>query len=817
MKSPLRVLYVEDNELDAELVEAQLGRHEFAPQVFRVETRESFVQALGNETWDVVLADYSLPSFGAVEALELLRQSGKDIPFIVVSGTIGEERAIEIMKGGAQDFIAKGDFSRLIPAIRRELSEASSRRARRQAERALLLSEMSFKELADAMPQLVWSSVGGKLTFLNAKWLEYFGTDDKSLDWLGDHCHPDDSEKAKFLFEKALKNNTAFEMQLRLRGQNQKYRWFLSRGVPSEEQTSGEQRWFGTCTDVEEAKRRAQKESFLSHASSLLASTLDYQKTLSNLASVVVEELADWCAIDIVDDDGKPSTLVVAHRDPVTVKYAEELQKQFPKDWEAKQGAAAVLRSGKSELYSHISDDLLAQNVRSPEEMKAIKKLGLSSVMLVPLQVDDKVVGVISFYLTDPHRSYVEDDLVFAEELARRASLAIENAELYRRAETANRAKTEFLANMSHEIRTPLGAILGFAELLADPKQNAKDRKDCVDVIRRNGRQLSKLIDEILDLAKIESSKLELEMTEFSLHQLFESISTFMSVQAEAKGIRLSIHHLNEIPARVISDSTRVRQVLLNLIGNAIKFTLSGEVTVKVQTLEVGPGARVLLEISVFDTGIGMTPNQASRLFQPFVQADNSMTRKFGGTGLGLALSRKLAESLGGALTLESSVPQKGSHFRFTLPVESAPEAAKTSQSNVDPVSIAKHFENALLGLRILIVDDAPDNRVLVSRYLTRAGAIVDTADDGAMGVEKALAGDYCAVLMDLQMPNVDGFEAIKQLQDKGYQIPIVALTAHTMRGDREKCLAHGFSDHLSKPIDRKRLIEAIREACNIT
>ena len=385
-------------------------------------------------------------------------------------------------------------------------------------------------------------------------------------------------------------------------------------------------------------------------------------------------------------------------------------------------------------------------------------------------------------------------------------------------ADSANRAKSEFLANMSHEIRTPLGAILGFAELLTAADQTEADRENYMSAIRRNGEQLSKIIDEILDISKVEAGKLEVERIDLNLTSFLSDINTLLNIRAQEKGILLFFKTEGPVPEHILADATKLRQILLNVIGNAIKFTDKGRVVV---TMRVSGNPEVdagFLHFLVRDTGPGLTPEQCERLFQPFAQADSSTRRKYGGTGLGLVLSRRLSELLGGGLELLKSEPRRGSEFEITIALprnEIAYEFTQLETPHLEqPHSkqplVVPGTEVSLSGVRVLVVDDAPDNRLLVNRYLKRAGAAVDFAENGLEGTRKALTGVFDIVIMDIQMPLYDGLEATGELRRRGYTKPIIALSAHAMKEDRERSFNAGCNEHLTKPVDRLALLKRI-------
>ncbi len=393
-------------------------------------------------------------------------------------------------------------------------------------------------------------------------------------------------------------------------------------------------------------------------------------------------------------------------------------------------------------------------------------------------------------------------------DITERNKIAKELLDVKESAEAANLAKSAFLANMSHEIRTPLGAMMGFADLIIDPQVGPSEKANFVTAIRSNGELLSNIINDILDLSKIEAGKMQIVAHEVALTEILTDTKTLLNLQARDKGIALNILFDENLPEIIRTDSLRLRQVLINIIGNAVKFTSKGAVDVRIKR-EPSQNRHDLLVFIVKDSGCGISEDQAAKLFAPFSQADASSKRKYGGTGLGLVLSKRFANLLGGDVVLTQSTLDKGS--TFTITVDPGPIQSVEPETVRETTPIPFHGEQPRLdGIKILLAEDSPDNQLVVSRFLMLAGATVDAASNGKEAVEKAKKDQYDVILMDLQMPIMDGFEATAELRKEGYKGKIVALTAHTLSDDREGCLRSGFDEHIGKPVNRNALIEVV-------
>jgi signal transduction histidine kinase/ActR/RegA family two-component response regulator len=405
------------------------------------------------------------------------------------------------------------------------------------------------------------------------------------------------------------------------------------------------------------------------------------------------------------------------------------------------------------------------------------------------------------------------------EEVSRRAS-ALRNA--LRHAERANRAKSEFLANMSHEIRTPMTAILGFAEQLRDSEDRLSGipgSLEAIHAIQRNSEHLLTILNDVLDLSKIEADRLVTERLQFSPLDVVSDVVNLLDIQATNKGLELTCECATAVPTQICSDPTRFRQVLMNLAGNAIKFTEQGGVHIVLSLIEAGVSVPEF-QVEIRDTGIGIARDQLESLFDPFTQADTSTTRRFGGTGLGLAICKRLVEMLGGGIQVESE-PGKGSCFQVRLPTGPLDGIPRVRNLKADCDADNQQDEQpeknsrADLDCRILLAEDGPDNQRLIAHVLRKAGAQVEVVANGQEALEHALAASqagqpFDVVLMDMQMPVLDGYEATRQLRAEGYTLPIIALTAHAMSTDRGNCIEAGCDDYSTKPIDRQQLTSVI-------
>jgi PAS domain S-box-containing protein len=570
--------------------------------------------------------------------------------------------------------------------------------------------------------------------------------------------------------------------------------------------------------DVAQKKSEESRALFLANATTALAESLEHETTLRNVARLAVPILSDWCAVDVLQEgSAHVQRTAVHHVDPVKIALVHELGARRSPTSNAVLDIANALGTGRSEIYSRISDEMLAANGADEEYRRVVRALAPRSAIIVPLLARDRVLGAMTFVFSESDRTYTESDLQLAEELARRCAIAIENARLYaseqrarKSADSANRAKDEFLAVVSHELRTPLNAILGWSRMLTSSSFDESRRARAFETIERNAVAMAQLIDDILDMSRVISGKMRLDVQPIRAEVLVESAIESIRPAADAKGVSLGSTAEPELP-RIVGDATRLQQVIWNLLTNAVKFTSHGD------RIDVGVrrnGSRV--EITVADTGRGIAPQFLRHVFEPFRQEDASYRRSHGGLGLGLAITRQLVELHGGRIEAYSAGAGKGATFTVSLPV------GAVSRAEEEPRVTGKRFQSAtplkapahMNGLRLLVVDDDPDARQLVKDILEDCGCRVALAGNVEEAMA-ALAREVPDVLIsDVGMPNRDGYDLIKEIRalppEKGGDVPAAALTAYTRSEDRRRLLNAGYSMHIAKPVEPAELITIV-------
>ncbi|HKG13395.1 MAG TPA: ATP-binding protein, partial [Pyrinomonadaceae bacterium] len=473
-----------------------------------------------------------------------------------------------------------------------------------------------------------------------------------------------------------------------------------------------------------------------------------------------------------------------------------------------------VLRTGKSELYPLITDEMLVAGATDEEHLKIMRGIGFTSAILAPLVAQGRTLGVITFISAESGRRYGQEELALAENLAHRAGIAVDNARLYRSAQEANRLKDEFLATVSHELRTPLTAILGWASMLRKTEFERQTAQGALETIERNARAQSQIIEDLLDVSRIVTGKLRLDVRQVEPVSFIDAAVESVRPAADAKGVRLS-KVLDTGPTALSGDPARLQQIVWNLLSNAIKFTpRDGRVEIRLSRV----GSQV--EVSVGDTGAGIKREFLPYVFDRFRQADSSTTRRHGGLGLGLAIVRHLVELHGGTVRADSEGEGRGSTFTVTLPVapvvgrDAAGEARGARASAAERGAADDDCPEEIVGLKILVVDDEEDTRDLLRTVLGGYGARVFVAANAREALDIAARSRPDVLVSDIGMPDVDGFELIRRVRElpaeSGGGVPAIALTAYARAEDRLRVLRSGYQMHIPKPVEMAELLTVI-------
>ena len=565
--------------------------------------------------------------------------------------------------------------------------------------------------------------------------------------------------------------------------------------------------------DAAHEKQETARRDFLARAGVALSTSLDYRATLAAVTRLAVPRLADWCTIDIVEPgQTAPKQLALAHVDPSKVEWARKLAERYPPDPNAPRGAANVIRTGKSELYPEIPRPLLEAGAQDEEHLRIIRELRLHSAMVVPLRGREETLGAMTFIYADSGRHYTEDDVAFAEEFARRAAMAIENARALHRAdeaharehvlrtqaEIANRAKDEFLATVSHELRTPLNAILGWTVILRE-KKPSQEIEQGLAVIERNARRQARLIEDILDVSRIISGKMSLTLRQTRLAEIIDAAIEAVNPAAQGKGVELEVDV--DIDATLNADGDRLQQVLWNLLSNAVKFTPKGGHV----ALRAYPDGTDIC-ISVTDTGEGIPEKTLPHVFERFHQADASTTRKHGGLGLGLAIVKQLVTAHGGSVHVKSEGEGKGATFVVRLPSRMVTAMRPSEPPSEELLAFQAPVAPRLDGIFVLVVDDELDARQVVRELLASQGATVAAVGSARDALEVVAKSPPDVIVSDVGMPERDGYAFVRALRalplHRGGKIPAIALTAYATREDAGRALDAGFQAHAAKPVD---------------
>lgn len=625
-----------------------------------------------------------------------------------------------------------------------------------QAEQNASLSEKQLSYFLEDLPLITWAmNADGSSLHYNKAWYAYTGITAGDLRTEATRAvpHPEDLEKQLTEVYHSLKTGEPYVSQLRLRRHDGTYRWHLAKSVPIRDEQGRILKWIGTSTDVHDQMMANQKL----HSLFMQAPACITIHTGPEHRYIFSNELNNKLL-------GRNDLVGKNIQDLLTEKEQEALMPIYDR----------VYQTGEP---FYINDFPITMDWSGKGE---IETKHFSCVVQATRDSNGSTDGIMTFALD-----------VSAQVEAR---FSLENQKL--KAETANKAKSDFLAHMSHEIRSPLTAIVGFSELALELEKLPETAKHYLNRIQLNGHQLVNIIGNILDLSKAEATGIEAQITKFNLKRFLADTFGSLESLARDKSLVFDFTADTEIPDEIHTDSTLLRQILQNLLSNAIKFTSRGFVRLKVFIEDE------IVTFEVQDSGCGISEDQRMRLFQPFSQGDSSMSRRYGGTGLGLLLSKKMAQALGGDVELIRTEIEMGATFRTSILDQKKVHQVAPTKKEETPTSLSQ--------LKILLAEDLEDNQLLVSTIVRKAGASIDVANNGLEAVEKAAQNYYAVILMDIQMPVMDGYEAFQKIKANGFKGKILALTAHATNDEKAKVMRFGFDDYLTKPIRRETMLSVL-------
>ena len=844
------ILLVDDRPDKLMALEAILG--DLGQNLVRAYSGREALRALLQKDFAVILLDVNMPMMDGFETAEMIRARPRSQQTPIIFFTAMHEMEAHVFRSyslGGVDFIRTPVVPEILKAKVSVFVELykKTEQVKRQGEQMRLLQEREHQRLLGeavdrletetrrnrfftlALEMLAIADFSGMFKQLNPMWERTLGFshDELTARPLLEFVHPDDRAATAEQLEALRAGASITYFENRFSSKSGGHRWlgwtaapFAAEGLvyifardlterrKAEEERVKLIREQTARASAEASERRA---AFLAEAGVALTSSLDYGETLSKLVHLAVPVLADWCIVDVLEDNGRARRLAVAHARPEDDALAEEMQRFAPTP-DGHTPEAVALRPGQPALLIADVRDRLADLSSNAEHRAVLGRLGLRSMIVVPIVSRERTLGVMSLLSTGSERTFGRDDLDLCEELGRRAALAVDNARLYRAsqdarsaAETANRAKDEFLATLSHELRTPLTPILGWTVMLRSGTLDPAAIHRGLEVIERNVRAQTQLIGDLLDVSRIITGKLRLEVHPIAVVPVIEAGVDAVRSSAEAKEITLTVDVPPEVP-KITGDPDRLQQVVWNLVSNAVKFTpQGGRIDVALST----EGS--CLKLAVTDNGKGIEPEFLPHVFERFRQADSTSTRAHGGLGLGLAIVRHLVELHGGTVQAESAGLGRGSSFIVRLPLSAPLETGSSPEKEAGPDSDP---DVRLDGVRVMVVEDESDVRDFLRVSLVQYGADVSAFATTAEALDAVEAERPDVLVSDIGMPGEDGYSFIRRVRalgpDRGGQVPAAALTAYAKGEDGHRVLSAGFQVHLPKPVQPADLANVV-------
>ncbi len=798
MEEKIKILVIEDNPGDARLIDIYLKDAYGDKYTFSsADQLNKGLELLSKSTFDIIILDLTLPDSSGLDTIKKVYEHSPNTPIIVLTGLEDERLGIKAMKIGAQDFLEKGnirgkELSRSINysierfKLLKDLSENTKTLEKKTED--LLNEQLKLSEAQQLAHIGSWEwDIEKETVFMSDELYRIYGINPQTTkitrDTIYEMGHPADRDFVRTKLLEAKTKHTPVDLYFRIISSDKKIKTVHGKYKVIDNKAGEAVKVIGTIQDVTENAHKEELEKLV------LAATQSYNSVViidkNQKIEWVNEGFTRLTGYTLVDLQGKSIGILRGSN-------GRQITQQ-------KNTFETILKDKKPVTF---------ENTNYTKEGKSYWVITTATPILGK---EGELERIIAIETDISDRKQIEEELVEANKIAEQSLNQVnktltELTKAKKDLEESMKVKAQFMANMSHEIRTPMNAVIGFTDLLLKTSLTP-DQKQYIDAVKTSGKNLLVIINDILDFSKIESGKLVFEQINFRLSQAVSTVTELLLPKSSEKNIRLSTKIEKNIPDNLIGDPTRLNQILLNLVGNGIKFTTQGEVKITVDLLSEA-GDDVELKFSIIDTGIGIPEDKVNSLFKAFTQISNETTRKYGGTGLGLAIAKQLVELQGGTISVQSKVGE-GSIFSFILKFK------KNYEPESDNKNEEKNIEGTdLEGLSVLLVEDNLLNQILAKKVLSDWKMKVDTAENGLIAIDKLEKKNFDLILMDIQMPEMDGYEATQHIREKSSPekrvTPIMAMTAHALAGESEKCIKAGMDGYISKPFDSSVLYSKI-------